>query len=321
MAGRLFACSGLFRRCSTRRRRPPSLMAGLVAGLLRVSCCAAGGGLGGAEDAALRQQERVPGGGRHARRTPLETTAAVLQRARRHLATGAPVTDFQAYAGTAAPINFNGLVRRYDLRARRRRVGDIQVNLVDKPHAPPEATRSRCGAPAVTAIAIAHGGNVKVVEVPPGRRCCRRSSPRSTAPTPAGAPARPCGRLRGTLDIVDVDDTVDRSAAKTVLWSTRPRRRAGRGSRRHRRRHRAWASGENATPCMAATSSMKIPVRPSSCRRCCRQTSGWTPARDEGAAGARPPPAVLVPMSELVQVCDPRASRSSTTRTCCRWCL
>jgi hypothetical protein len=26
------------------------------------------------------------------------------------------VTDYQAYAGTAAPINFNGLVRQYYLR-------------------------------------------------------------------------------------------------------------------------------------------------------------------------------------------------------------
>ena len=41
------------------------------------------------------------------------------------------VTDYQAYAGTAAPINFNGLVRQYYLRAGPE-VGDMQVNLVDK---------------------------------------------------------------------------------------------------------------------------------------------------------------------------------------------
>jgi hypothetical protein len=28
----------------------------------------------------------------------------------------------------------------------------------------------------------------------------------------------------------------------------------------------------------------------------------------------------LVPVSEVVQVAETRASRSSTTRTCCRWC-
>ena len=41
------------------------------------------------------------------------------------------VTDYQVYAGTAAPINFNGLVRQYYLRTGGN-VGDIQVNLVDK---------------------------------------------------------------------------------------------------------------------------------------------------------------------------------------------
>ena len=43
------------------------------------------------------------------------------------------VTDYQAYAGTAAPINFNGLVRQYDLRQSPEQ-GDLQVNLVDGRH-------------------------------------------------------------------------------------------------------------------------------------------------------------------------------------------
>ena len=41
------------------------------------------------------------------------------------------MTDYQAYAGTSAPINFNGLVRQYYLRTGGE-VGDIQVNLLDK---------------------------------------------------------------------------------------------------------------------------------------------------------------------------------------------
>ena len=44
--------------------------------------------------------------------TPVEQTAAVLHELGRHLATVPEVTDYQAYAGTAAPINFNGLVRQ-----------------------------------------------------------------------------------------------------------------------------------------------------------------------------------------------------------------
>ncbi|MEY5100210.1 MAG: hypothetical protein RJA36_2929 [Pseudomonadota bacterium] len=100
--------------------------------------------------------------------TPVEDTAAVLRELGAYLATVPEVTDYQAYAGTAAPINFNGLVRQYYLRAGGE-VGDLQVNLVgkherhDKSHA--IATRLR---PELQAIGRRFGANVKVVEVPPG---------------------------------------------------------------------------------------------------------------------------------------------------------
>ncbi len=85
-----------------------------------------------------------------------------------HLATVPEVTDYQAYAGTAGPINFNGLVRQYDLRSGGE-VGDIQVNLKDKHERQDQshaiAMRER---PALQAIGARLGANVKVVEVPPG---------------------------------------------------------------------------------------------------------------------------------------------------------
>ena len=100
--------------------------------------------------------------------TPLEKTAAVLHELGGYLATVPEVTDYQAYAGTSAPINFNGLVRQYYLRAGGE-VGDLQVNLVDKSHRSEKshaiATRVR---PALQQIGRRHGANVKVVEVPPG---------------------------------------------------------------------------------------------------------------------------------------------------------
>lgn len=65
--------------------------------------------------------------------TTLEQTARVLGELGRYLSTVEEVTDYQAYAGTAAPINFNGLVRQYYLRTGAN-VGDLQVNLVDKKH-------------------------------------------------------------------------------------------------------------------------------------------------------------------------------------------
>ena len=47
------------------------------------------------------------------------------------LARESEVRDIQGYAGTASPINFNGLVRQYYLRSGGN-VGDLQVNLTDK---------------------------------------------------------------------------------------------------------------------------------------------------------------------------------------------
>ena len=100
--------------------------------------------------------------------TPLERTAAVLRELGAFVAQQPEVVDYQAYAGTAAPINFNGLVRQYYLRAGGE-VGDLQVNLVAKEQRSEQshaiATRLR---PALQAIGGRHGANVKVVEVPPG---------------------------------------------------------------------------------------------------------------------------------------------------------
>src|SRR6185436_9877667 len=100
--------------------------------------------------------------------TPVEQTAAVLHELGNHLATLPEVTDYQAYAGTGAPINFNGLVRQYYLRAGGE-VGDIQVNLVDKHHRSEQshaiAMRVR---PGLQKIGERFNANIKVVEVPPG---------------------------------------------------------------------------------------------------------------------------------------------------------
>jgi multidrug efflux pump subunit AcrB len=100
--------------------------------------------------------------------TPVERTAAVLRELGAYVGRQPEVTDYQAYAGTAAPINFNGLVRQYYLRAGGE-VGDLQVNLVDKHQRSAQshaiATRLR---PALQQIGRRHGANVKVVEVPPG---------------------------------------------------------------------------------------------------------------------------------------------------------
>lgn len=100
--------------------------------------------------------------------TPVEKTAAVLQDLGAYLATVPEVTDYQAYAGSSAPINFNGLVRQYYLRADAEQ-GDIQVNLVDKHHRSQQShvivSRIRAD---LQKIANQHKAKLKVVEVPPG---------------------------------------------------------------------------------------------------------------------------------------------------------
>jgi multidrug efflux pump subunit AcrB len=99
---------------------------------------------------------------------PLERTTATLADLSRYLSTVSEVSNYQVYAGLAAPINFNGLVRQYYLRSGAA-IGDIQVNLVgkhersDQSHA--IAARLR---PQLAAIAARSGAVVKVVEVPPG---------------------------------------------------------------------------------------------------------------------------------------------------------
>ena len=100
--------------------------------------------------------------------TRLEETEKVLHALGAHLATVPEVTNYQAYAGLSAPINFNGLVRQYYLR-HGGNVGDIQVNLQDKHLRKAQshiiAMRER---PALQAIGKQFNANVKVIEVPPG---------------------------------------------------------------------------------------------------------------------------------------------------------
>jgi multidrug efflux pump subunit AcrB len=130
------------------------------------------------------------------------------------------VTDYQAYAGTAAPINFNGLVRQYYLRAGGD-VGDIQVNLVDKRHRSEQshaiATRMR---PALQQIGRRFNANVKVVEVPPGPPVLAPIVAEIYGPETQGR--REVAKavravFEKTAGVVDVDDSSIAEAPKKLL--------------------------------------------------------------------------------------------------------
>ena len=98
----------------------------------------------------------------------LEKTQAVLQLMAIEVESIPEVIQTQVYSGTAAPINFNGLVRHYFLRSAPE-LGDIQVNLKSKhdrhrsSHAIAKEARS-----ILEPIASQAGGSIKIVEIPPG---------------------------------------------------------------------------------------------------------------------------------------------------------
>lgn len=100
--------------------------------------------------------------------TPLETTTQAGLAMSRIIAEQPEVDHFQLYAGTAAPFNFNGLVRHYDLRTGPF-VADIQVNLKSKHERKDQshaiASRFR---ELLTPIAKEYNMDFIVSEVPPG---------------------------------------------------------------------------------------------------------------------------------------------------------
>ncbi len=150
----------------------------------------------------------------------VEETARVLREIGDYLVTVPEVENYQAYAGTASPINFNGLVRQYYLR-RGANVGDVQVNLAPK-H---ERERKSHDIAAAVRAPLAEIGqrlnaNVKVVEVPPG--------PPVQAPLVAEiygidyeGQRQVAQQVRAvfenTADVVDVDDSVETQAPRLIV--------------------------------------------------------------------------------------------------------
>ena len=100
--------------------------------------------------------------------TTLECTTNVTRRLAGELSRQPEVLNYQIYAGTAAPYNFNGLVRHYFLR-QGPNVADIQVNLVPKDERTAQshdiAKRIR---EEIRQLAKDCGARIKVAEVPPG---------------------------------------------------------------------------------------------------------------------------------------------------------
>jgi multidrug efflux pump subunit AcrB len=100
--------------------------------------------------------------------TPLERTLAAEQSIGSYLATEPLVANYQIYAGTASPYNFNGLVRHYYLRNQPYQ-GDIQVNLLPVKQRSEQSHQValQIRGP-IDQIARRWNARVKIAEVPPG---------------------------------------------------------------------------------------------------------------------------------------------------------
>ncbi|HET7874641.1 MAG TPA: efflux RND transporter permease subunit [Methylomirabilota bacterium] len=102
--------------------------------------------------------------------TTLEDTARVTREIGAVLSVDPDVTNLQLYVGTAAPYNFNGLIRHYFPPTRQgANVADIQVNLRPKGERRAQSHDiARRVRPAIQAIGARTGARIKVAEVPPG---------------------------------------------------------------------------------------------------------------------------------------------------------
>ncbi len=232
--------------------------------------------------------------------TPLERTNALLLALAAELEKVPEVQDIQGYAGTSAPVNFNGLVRQYTLR-QGPTMGDLQVNLVDK-HARDRQSHeiARAVRPALAAIGSTYGASVKVVEVPPG--------PPVMAPLvaevygPDAARARAIARdlqqrFEATEGIVDVDSTLEAEAEREVVVVDRDRAaRLGVSQAAVAQALQLGVAGRDATYLRDGASKYPVPVRlrlPSGDQASLEQLLTLRVRAGDGR---------LVPLSELVVV-------------------
>ncbi|MCA1905143.1 MAG: efflux RND transporter permease subunit [Desulfarculus sp.] len=145
--------------------------------------------------------------------TTLETSDRAVRAFEDYLAGVPEVTDFVSYTGLASPMDFNGLVRHYYLR-QGGHVAEVRVNLLPKERRSQQshaiALRLRDD---LTAIARAHGVNLKIVETPPGPPVLATvvaevyGPPELSYPELLAAARDLTARLAAEPLVVDVDDS------------------------------------------------------------------------------------------------------------------
>ena len=152
--------------------------------------------------------------------TALEETARVASLLGTAALDDPHVVNVQQYVGTAAPYNFNGLVRHYFMR-QAPHLADLQVNLVAKDerdaqsHDIARRVRDR-----LTPLARAAGATIQVAEVPPGPPVLQTMvaeiyGPDATRRQAIAAEVK--ALFERTPGVVDTDWYVDAGQPKTSL--------------------------------------------------------------------------------------------------------
>ena len=240
--------------------------------------------------------------------TPLEVTSAALHDIGAQLAKVPEVTDYQAYAGTASPINFNGLVRRYALRVLPEQ-GDIQVNLVDKSHRKRKSHEiAQAVRPALEAAGHAWGANVKVVEVPPGPPVLSPIVAEVYGPEEDGR-ARVAQRVRAALEstagVIGVDDTLGADAPRETVRVDQARAALLGVSRRDAiDTLRMGVAGADVAPIHDGRAKYEVPVRVTMPAEQQGSLDGVLKLTLRGSDGA------LVPLAEVVRTAQDDRERS-----------
>lgn len=155
--------------------------------------------------------------------TTLERTDAAARDFEHYLVSVPEITDYEAYVGTASPVDFNGMMRQYFLRRAPNRA-DIRINLIHKTERAYSShsldLRLRRD---LTAIAERNGVKLKIVELPAGPPAMstvvaaiygNATNPYQELMEAASIVEE---RMRREPGVLDVDDTVDEDQTKYVF--------------------------------------------------------------------------------------------------------
>ncbi len=156
----------------------------------------------------------------------VEQTSALLEEITAYLKTVPEIKHVAGYAGTASPINFNGLVRQYFLR-QQPHMGDVQVTLKDKHERKRQSHEIALEVrPHVYEIGKKYNASVKVVEVPPGPPVLSPILAEIYGPDDETLwhYAKAVENIFASTDgIVDIDSSVEADSPRDVLVVDRPK--------------------------------------------------------------------------------------------------